>query len=330
MKYLLPLLTTLFTSCSLFGPVEETNQYSKGVNIFFTDYRNTFEVADFTSNVQYLKNIGVDTIVLVPNLFLTNENSSKIITNAKTIRIQDLDNAVKISKSFKMKVVLKPHLNLLNKLPRYKLDPKNSEVFSEEYLQYISPYLELSVSNGLDLFTIGTELDIIASEAYFNEIIQTVKNDYPSLDLVYSASWDHFISKDLNLNTDTIGVNAYFSLSKTDSPDKSDLYYSWQNYLNLLHEVHLYTGKKIIITEVGYINKTGTSINPGIWEFSGVPSEEIQADCYGALLSQVNNNTFIDGVWFWNWELNGVCCESNIDYTPKGKKAEDVLKKYWY
>ena len=58
---------------------------------------------------------------------------------------------------------------------------------------------------------------------------------------------------------------------------------------------------------------------------------EEQADCYEALLSESQDENWLAGIFWWNWETNpnaGGPLDSG--FTPQNKPAQCVLCKYYF
>jgi hypothetical protein len=321
---------TFFCSCHLPAPTDTGygSNFKKGMTIFFMPPRNMFEGNDFRETLGRLQSIGVNTLVLVPYYFSQNENSDSIFPTAQTITDLSLDSAIVYGKQFGFNVILKPHIDLLNGKPRYTISPGNMAVWAENYKRFIEHYYAISLKNGLTNFVVGTELDNVADKTEFISIVQEIKSKFNGT-LLYAASYDHFIGSKIWDFVDEIGVNAYFNLDNTDVHSINTMMDSWNYWLNLLSRFAISKNKPLIITEAGYLSREGAAKNPGSWERMGPPNLQEQADCYEALLSQAGLFKDIHGIFFWQWELGGIGGINNSDYTPNGKPAEDIIKKYW-
>ena len=265
---------------------------------------------------------------MIPYFFVENLHTSRLITSP-SIAETNINFAIQTALSNGLQPIIKPHIDVLTGEPRYLIEPDNFRSWLFSYRDILYLYLDISRKNSLKYFVLGTELDKIIANPAFMELVVEIKQDYPEIKLIYSPSWDNFIHCDLFKEIDYIGVNAYFKLSDKTKPSISELMDGGKPYLDKIVKTSRKYSKKVIITEAGFINKIGTSLNPDIWNFEGKQSEQIQANCYESLLIHLQNYPEIIGVYWWNWELNGIGGSGNIDYTPRGKLAEDILEKYW-
>ncbi|MBN1981044.1 MAG: hypothetical protein JW795_05910 [Chitinivibrionales bacterium] len=305
--------------------------YRKGFNIYFLDYPNVYDSADFDLSLQRLCSNGVNTVFLVPHHFSPTEFSDSIFRTNKTIPLSDLDAAIMQCKQKQLAVALKPHINLTNGNPRFRISPRNEGLWQQQYLALMEQYVELSNRHGLPLLVVGTELDAVADKEVFRHIVRAIRGSFAG-ELVYSSSYDFFIASSLWDMVDYIGVNAYFCLSNSDDPAFSTLLTQWNSRLKLLSAFSQRQGKPVIITEVGYCSKDGCFKNPGDWTIPKQVNMAHQAACYEALLTQALYFPSIQGIFWWHWRLHnnqGKDMSHDLDYTPQGKPAEQVIRTYW-
>jgi hypothetical protein len=298
------------------------------MNIFFMPPRNAFSPEDFSESLSRLKQDGITDLFLIPYFFSPDERSDSIFPTARTIEDSALIHAISLSKDSGFSVALKPHIDLLNGTPRYRISPDNMGKWSLHYAAFIGKYLELSNMMGLSRFVIGTEIDRVSESDEFVDIISKARTVYAG-HLLYAASYDHFVNSKIWKYVDEIGVDAYFNLDNSSDYSMNTVMETWNYWLNLISRVASNYDKPVIITEVGYISADGATRNPGSWETSFAYNGDVQADCYKALLSQAGNFGRITGIFWWQWDLGGVGGPGTIDYTPRGKPAEQVIKEYW-
>jgi hypothetical protein len=313
---------TPFSQCFYRG------DYSKGMNIFFKPPRNTFTEADFSESLARLKSDGINTVFLVPYYISENENSDDIDSTSETLPDSQLYRAIELSKRYGFSVILKPHIDLKNDVPRYKINPTNYSRWIINYKSFILRYLTIAVNAGLHDFVIGTELDDVVENEKFYDFCDSIRNVY-SMRLIYAASFNHFLSTGLWNHVDIIGVNAYFNLDDNLPPSISRLHETWNYWLNVISDFSALKGKPVIFTEVCYFSRSTAAQNPGTWSGNPPADCNVQKECYEALLSQACNFERIIGICWWQWELNKIGGLSNNDATPRDKPAEEVLRSYW-
>ena len=173
-------------SCDI-GPHENSCKYPdsciKGMNIFFlagsvdrNNLRNSFDASDFTESLIRLKSDGINTVYLVPYYYSTDESDDTIDSTWRTIPESQLVSVISLSKVSGFNVVLKPHIDLENGVPRYKISPKDYFVWQLHYKKFINKYLMISKNNGLTEFVIGTELDNIVEHSDFHDYCDSIRH----------------------------------------------------------------------------------------------------------------------------------------------------------
>jgi hypothetical protein len=148
---------------------------------------------------------------------------------------------------------------------------------------------------------------------------------------------------------DYLGVDAYYPLTNyqgqsptgTTSPTPEQLQAAWTDapstwdwdYIAMLQAWRAANGNKpVMFTEVGYTSDDGTNMHP--WQVPGLGSEDQQeqADCYEALLSELWDEQWWVGAYWWNWEIDPDPSDWNhapVWFTPQGKLAEGVIADYY-
>lgn len=276
-----------------------------------------------------MRSLGINTVFLIPLHYCSNEFSDTIKATKETIEDSILEEIIKSTINNGLRVILKPHIDLENGKPRYQLQPDNIHKWLQCYQKIILRYALISSKYGLSHLVIGTELDRIVDSPDFIKVINEARNLYQG-SIVYSASFDHFLKTELWKYVDVIGINAYFNFCNNDHCTESELTENWNYWLTQINDFSSGKGKPVFITECGFYSREGCAINPGDWSKGGKFSSDEQAKAYEALLCQAASFTNIKGIFFWQWELNNPWNDSSLDYTPEGKPAENVIRKYWY
>lgn len=329
MRKVLFFIPLLLASCSVdFSDCTYDSTYLKGMNIFFMSPRNRFDYNDFSENVAHLKSIGVTTLFLIPYYFTPDPHATTIDSTSQTIPDSQLCSAISIAQNAGIEVILKPHIDCFNGQPRYTIDPANYELWMQRYRAVIVKYLTIASQFGLKSFVMATELDNIVENRLFTSFCDSIRN-VSSINIILSTSYNHFIKTEIWKHADIVGVNAYFNLDNSDKPQEFTLRETWDYWLNTINQHSQLNGKPVILTEAGFMSRSNAAANPG--DFSGNPSVDVvlQDKCYNALLSQVCKFNNIQGIFFWQWELGTLGTEAEKDYTPRGKPAENTIKRYW-
>jgi hypothetical protein len=304
------------------------NNYQKGMSIFFMPPRNRFEKQDFTTNILELKSIGVNTLFLTPYYFTPNPTSNRIDSTSQTIPDSQLCSAITIAQQAGIKVILKPHIDCLDGQPRYLIDPQDYNSWMERYKVFLQKYLVIAHQFGLTSFVVATELDNIIKNKIFIGFCDSVRTAY-NVTIILSTSYNHFTQSDIWKHVDVLGINAYLNLDNSEKPQEATLHETWNYWLNMINQFSELHGKPVMLTEVGFMSRGNAAKNPGDFSGNDPVDYKLQDQCYHALLSQACQFDNIKGIFFWQWELGTSGMNSERDYTPKGKPAENTIKRYW-
>ncbi len=230
-----------------------------------------------------------------------------------------------------LKVFLLPIVRLEERGPddwRGVISPMDMDKWWQSYRNYILHYAQLGERFGVSLLSVGSEL--VSMEDYrerWVELIDAVRRVFKGK-LVYSANWDHYEPVTFWDKLDYIGISNYYELSKKNLPSADYLYKKWLKIRRQIEEWKKnYPAQKLIFTEVGYYSQLGTNIYPWDYTRSQPLSLEEQYRCYWAFIRTWKDSQVLGGTFFWNWF--GLGGRRDTGYTPRGKPAECLLKK-WY
>jgi hypothetical protein len=166
---------------------------------------------------------------------------------------------------------------------------------------------------------------------FFRALADTARTVYDG-NLTYAANWyDEYEEIAFWDALDYVGVQAYFPLVDAPDPSLDTLRARWQAHRAALAEVHRRTGKPILFTEVGYRSARSAAEAPWRWpeEEGGVaPDSALQARCYRAFLSAMDQTPWFAGALIWKWHPRGSQRDPTA-FTPQGKPAERVLYRWF-
>jgi len=316
-------------SCAL---QNNSNQYSddfkKGFSVFFMPPRNEFDSADFTEHLLWMKSDGVNALFLSPMRFMSSFQADTIISTSATLSDSSLCKAISLAQESGFNVILKPHVNCMDDKPRYTIKPLNYDKWFLSYREFILHYFTIAKSFNQKYFVIGTELDNVAEHDRFISLCDSLCKS-TDMQIIFAGSYNHFINTRLWNHIDIMGINAYFNLDNAEPPSPFVINETWNYWLNLIDRYSHTHDKPVMITEAGYMSRPDAARNSG--DFSGTPVSDmtVQSQCYEALLSQAGNFSSIKGLFFWQWELGEKGRTDTSDYTPRGKTAEEIVRKYW-
>ncbi len=319
-----------------------TTEKQKGMHVFGMRGRT-----DFT----FLDEYNLNWITIVPWGYQPDYNSPVVNHNrgdALERKRRDsmwINNIVDL-KEQGYKVFLKPHIWMhepsKNKW-RSDIYPDNNEdwaSWSRTYKEFILRYAKVAEEAGAEMYCVGMELTRLSVEKpdYWRELIAEVREVYNGK-LTYAANWykeyDRVMFWD---ELDYIGVQAYFPLTKKQSPSLDDVSKGWKKYIPELEGIAKHYKKPLLFTEIGYKSMEGTAEKPWIWveqtdRNSSLYAPKLQANCYEAFFKMLWHKEWFAGAHIW--QLRGdygrrrPIGDNNLDFTPHKKPAKDVIAR-WY
>ena len=255
------------------------------------------------------------------------ESNASWVNTIKTIREQGY------------KVFVKPHIWLSKPTEgkwRSHIKFSNEEdwnTWKHNYRDFMFRYAELAELAGAEMFCIGTELSVLTIQEpdFWRELIQDIRKIY-SGKITYGANWYHeYENITFWDELDYIGVQAYFPLTKNESPTTDEIEQGWQKYLPQLQKISNRFQKKILFTELGYRSTVKAASEPWLWieQSCNNPdhySPETQVNSYTAFFNQVWPQEWFGGVHLWQLR-DHTPKEDQIDlnFTPRGKPASQII-----
>lgn len=264
--------------------------------------------------------------------------STTILTTSATPTNADLTHAITEAHGLGLKVMLKPHVDLLNDPTHWRGQIGSAftteaewDIWFAAYESLIFHYADLAETYGVDQFCVGTELIGTTHRAEdWRSVIYGVRTRY-SGPITYASNhsgeeasitwWDA---------VDIIGVDAYYPLTYENNPTLDELRTAWTPYTETLANLASTWGKSIIFTEIGYRSLDGANRHPWDWEIEGAVDLQEQADAYRAAFDSVFAQSWFAGMYWWEWGTDPFAGGSCDDaFTPHDKPAEDILR-VWY
>ncbi|TWO33333.1 glycoside hydrolase [Seonamhaeicola sediminis] len=201
------------------------------------------------------------------------------------------------------------------------------------YLKYILDYAQLAKELKVEIFCIGTELDtfIDTRPNYWFDLIKEVKKIYNG-NITYAANWDEFKRIPFWSELDFIGIDAYFPVSKNQTPSVKDCLEGWQNHLPEIINNQKMFKKPILFTEFGYRSVDFAGKEP--WKSDRDMNQvnlEAQINTTKALFETFWKKEWFAGGFLWKWyhnheEAGGL---NNSRFTPQNKPVEEIIKLHY-
>lgn len=211
------------------------------------------------------------------------------------------------------------------------------------YEAFILRYAKMAADSSLHLLSVGSGLECaFGQEKAWRSLIAKVRAAFPKLQLTISANGTKASEVKFWDELDFLGVTGFFSLSEggAQSSMVSELVKAWTSPVASLAALSAQWEKPVLLTEVGYQSRPHCWETPARTPRRGQGSDcsawpgcfelECQADAYEAALQVFSKQEWFAGLYLWLWRSDSSAGgTSDSDFTPKGKPAEDVLKKWF-
>ncbi len=292
-------------------------------------------IGKYLKAIDEIADLGANTIGLSTAGYQENAGSTGITLDIrKAPSPQQFRTLIQKAKSRGMKVILMPVILLSN--PRGSewrgvIQPPDWNEWFASYLAFIKYFARIGLDNHADALIVGAEL--ISTESFrerWIRIIKEVRRIFHGK-LLYSANWDHYRQVSFWDKLDWIGMTSYHKLSDTENPPLKTLIKNWIPIKKEILKWRRTINKPILFTEVGWCSQPGASIEAWNYYRHQAPSKEgleEQKKCYEAFIKTWDKTDSVAGAMWWEWTTSGGGPE-DYSYTPKGKPAQEVLRK-WY
>jgi len=279
--------------------------------------------------LEQMTELPVNTASLVLTWYMEAPYSTQIWPHPqKSATLEEIAQTIDSLHARGMKVMLKPHVDVLDGSWRGLIDPADPGAWFESYRQFVGQLAALGAEKGVELFCVGTEFSTMeAFRAEWEAVIAQTRNQLPDARLVYAANWDAFLSTPFWDLLDLIGVDAYFPLGGLSGGTVEQLSGRWSLWKDFLKEVADSVQKPVLFTEIGYASHAAAVQTPWLgcagFVAGSCPFEHncaLQARAYTAAMRAFCNEPWFAGMLFWNWEPTadaGGCCNRN--FTPQNK-----------
>ena len=284
---------------------------------------------------------GAEWLAVIVKCFQETRVSTDIrcLHDQATATDDELRHLIRHARGLGLKVMLKPHVDLLDAMSlaggRHTIgfgsDEEAWAAWFGNYTRFITHYAALAQELGVEYFVVGTELQgTVHREDKWRAVIGEVRAVYDG-PLTYAALtyleplqirwWDAL---------DAIGIDAYYLLTLTNNPTVAQMKLGWMPLTAYLGWLSDHWNKPIIITEAGYMSVDGTNMQPGEWSLRGTLDHQEQADAYQALFEALHGQDWWQGIFWWSLSTDpnqgGV---NDHGYSFHDKPAEAVLSRYF-
>ena len=290
------------------------------------------------STLSHLRSLGVDAVSLTPFGYMRSLSDDTIHManhHAGGETDEAVASAARQAHAAGMRVMMKPHVWVASGawIGEQKIESEAAWVrWFESYRSFILHYAQLAEQEKMEWLAIGTELSraSVRDRARWASLIAEIRRAYKG-SITYAANWNEegVVFWDL---VDAVGVQAYEPPADKRGATLEELRAGWKRIGTKLEALAAKTGKKIIVTELGYRATPDAHLAPSTWPESERNARfdgDEQANCYRAALELLTNAKWCAGVYIWKWFTDGKDEHGPTDFSPAGKPAESVLGKMY-
>jgi hypothetical protein len=304
-------------------------------------WHDEYGSAEATSSRSALAATGGNWAGLLSTWYMDRRDSSLIAPDSQSTPTDDVvRHAIDEMHALGLKVMLKPHVDVLDGAWRGTIAPGNPSAWFESYAEFITHFAALAREKNVETLCIGTELVTMTDGRYlgpWSNVIARIRALYSGR-LTYAANavtpGDEFTAVSFWPQMDLLGLDVYTPLTDKTNPTREELVAGWRRNRDGHDMVTAYRNfqgayaKPVIFTEIGYRSADGANRAPWDWQASMGPDPGEQADCYAAMYEVWSRETsWMKGPFWWAWNVPAPP-GGDTDYNPRGKPAEDVLKQW--
>ncbi len=203
----------------------------------------------------------------------------------------------------------------------------------QSYSKFILLYAELAREMKIPILCIGTELHTFVQTRpeYWKDLIKEIRSIYKGK-LTYAENWDQFNKVPFLDQMDYIGIDAYFPLSESQTPELEQLKKGWGKHKNEIEALQSKIQKPVLFTEYGYRSVHYSGKEP--WDsnrINGNVNHEAQKNALTALYNEFWNEPWFAGGFLWKWFHNHdeVGGDNNNRFTVQNKPAEELIRSFY-
>jgi hypothetical protein len=279
--------------------------------------------------LQSLRAQGADEVVFPVLWFMADKTSTEIAPKADQTPSDDsLFAAVRRARALGMRTAIAPHINVDDGTFRGQIAPSDRTAWYAGYRTMLEHYASVAQRANADLLVVGSELASMTKDTdQWTSLIADARKRFIGK-LTYAANWvDEAEQIAFWPKLDAVGIDAYMPLTPNDpNPTIDQIQDAWDPYIQRMQKVGADAGRPVLLTEIGYTSREGTAQAPAT-EGDGPISQQAQADAYAAAFRALGHQPWISGMLVWDWSADGR--ESAGDYSPQGKLAQAVMRRWF-
>lgn len=279
-----------------------------------------------------LRERGAAWVSLTPFGYLRSRSSPEIASSADGGPDMETDESLvectARARQLGLRVWLKPHLWTRGWVGDLEFAPGDWVRFFHAYREFMLHWAILADRERIDGLFVGHELASSTREhpERWRALIAEVRRLYRGT-LSYGANWDEVVHVGFWDALDLVSVSFYAPISAAPTREPRLLGDGVRKALAPLREVSRRTGRPVLIAEAGYAAMAAAPVRP--WaEGEGPVDAETQRACYEALVSGLEDDLWIAGVFWWKWFTSPAGGgPGDGSFSPRGKPAEAVMTR---
>lgn len=285
-----------------------------------------------TANVKYIPRIAADGVNLI-DVYVTEyqngANGNRIFAGPATPTGAQIESVVKAAHRAGLAVEIMPII--LNKgvfIARKVFQPSQVHRWFSSYRSMIDRWAAVAHKSRANLFCVGSEYDLLTSRSSeWRATIRSVRHRFGGR-LTYMATSKNFPTIKWWNALDYASISPYYTLSSARVPTVRALRKQWKPIIDGEYGYYQRFHKPILWDELGYQSEVKTAFEPYAKRVAQ-PSEQAQANAYQAAIDVTAGKHWLRGVVFYRWDPPLVAANTDISWTPMGKKAECTMAKSW-
>jgi hypothetical protein len=219
------------------------------------------------------------------------------------------------------------------------LAPTNVAQWFRRWRTLLNQYAELAQATKTEILLIGWELETLLPEIEeWKKAIAEVRERFGGL-LSYTTNfwadpdeYQRVLDWSPWEQLDFVGLSAYFELSRKEDPTVEELRQAWhadvhgQDLISDMAQLSETFGRCMVLWELGYESKAGTTQRP--WDFltPGPESEAEQSNAFLAAFQELGNESWLAGYSVWSQGMG--LTKTSTGYDILGKLAELTVRTH--
>jgi hypothetical protein len=282
--------------------------------------------------LEQIANTGATWVQFNPTWYQDGKRTATVAASPQSPSDEAVEQVISTAHRMGFKVLLKPLVDLGPREPGYRgeIRPADPAAWFASYTAFIAHYAELAARLQVAEFAVGTELAGVSGDrTRWLAVVRAVRARYDGL-LLYAANFDEYRQVSFWDAVDLIGIDGYWELSDRPTADVAALRRAWEPIVRELAAFAARTARSIVFAEAGYTSRRGSTTAPWDWTISNTPDQAEQAAGYEALLATMSGQSWWAGVFWWCWDVPMASATTDpLGYSPHGKAAEDVVRRWW-